>query len=93
VGVTAIYLKEVVSSTNAEERSSIFEWLRRGLTRDVLLKEAGDQSEIVDCPIDGTKLRIPSGKARIKVLCPRCGYRFLVSTLNQDKRRSLHFFS
>lgn len=82
-GVSALYLKDVVHSTNAVKARPIIASLRRGLSQEVFPKSGQDQSEIVDCPVDGTKLRVPSSKAKIKVLCPKCGYRFLVSTLHQ----------
>ncbi len=40
----------------------------------------GDESEIVNCPLDGSKLRVPSGRQRLLVTCACCKYKFLVST-------------
>ena len=37
-------------------------------------------SEIIDCPSDGTRLRVPVGKERILVRCSKCGYKFVVRT-------------
>jgi hypothetical protein len=41
-------------------------------------------SEIVDCPLDQTKMRVPTGKKRILVTCPSCKYRFVVNTCRTD---------
>lgn len=48
-------------------------------------------TDILECPLDGTKLRVPSGRTRILVTCPSCKYKFLASTVvhrggqNQDR--------
>jgi hypothetical protein len=44
--------------------------------------ETGCESsdEIVECPLDGKKLRVPMGRKRILVTCPSCKYKFLVNT-------------
>jgi hypothetical protein len=79
-----------------ETRESIVEALyRRDLQiKDVLLewrkveamasrrhKSARENAhEIVECPLDGSKLRVPMGRKRLRVTCPSCKYRFLVNT-------------
>lgn len=35
---------------------------------------------IVECPIDGRKLRLPGGKMRLLVTCASCRYKFIAST-------------
>jgi hypothetical protein len=42
-------------------------------------------SEVIECPLDGTKLRVPAGRKRLLVTCPSCKYRFLVSTALEVK--------
>jgi len=36
--------------------------------------------EIVECPVDRTKLRVPGGRMRLLVTCPACKYQFVAST-------------
>jgi len=36
--------------------------------------------EIVECPVDQTKLRVPSGRKRLRVICTVCKYKFIAST-------------
>ncbi len=38
------------------------------------------QYEVVECPIDKIKLRVPLGKKRLLVTCSACKYRFIVNT-------------
>jgi hypothetical protein len=40
--------------------------------------ENSDTARVVLCRIDGSKLRIPPGKADVGVRCPRCRYSFIV---------------
>jgi hypothetical protein len=40
-------------------------------------------SEVVECPIDGTKLRVPANRSRLLVTCPSCKYRFVVNTTSE----------
>jgi hypothetical protein len=44
--------------------------------------ETGCESsdDIVECPLDGRKLRVPMGRKRLLVTCPSCKYKFLVNT-------------
>jgi hypothetical protein len=37
-------------------------------------------AEIIECPVDRTKLRVPSGRKRLRVTCSVCKYRFIVNT-------------
>ncbi len=37
-------------------------------------------SDIVECPIDRTKLRVPSGRKRLQVTCTVCKYKFIAIT-------------
>lgn len=44
-------------------------------------QDAPDPStEILECPLDGTKLRVPSGRTRLLVTCPSCKYKFVANT-------------
>jgi hypothetical protein len=40
----------------------------------------GELTEIVECPLDGTKLRVTVGRKRLLVTCAVCKYKFLVTT-------------
>ena len=40
-------------------------------------------NEVVECPIDGAKLRVPAGRGRLLVTCPSCKYVFIVSTASE----------
>jgi hypothetical protein len=37
-------------------------------------------SQVVECPVDRVKLRVPSGKKRLLVTCSCCHYKFIVHT-------------
>lgn len=37
-------------------------------------------TEVIECPIDRTKLRVPAGRGRLLVACPSCKYKFVVNT-------------
>ena len=37
-------------------------------------------NEIVECPLDGSRLRVPAGRKRLLVTCPSCKYKFIVNT-------------
>jgi len=91
-GVSALHLKESLSGADSGDKRSFGAKLALALSRELSSKGAPGHSEIIECPIDGTRLRVPSGKAKIRVLCPSCQYRFLVSTSNQHQRKGLRFF-
>ncbi|MGI8771345.1 MAG: hypothetical protein ACR2JE_07900 [Acidobacteriaceae bacterium] len=42
--------------------------------------------EVVECPIDKAKLRVPTGKRRLLVTCSSCKYRFIVSTEDETEQ-------
>jgi hypothetical protein len=42
-------------------------------------------NEVVECPIDGTKLRVPAGRRRLLVTCPSCKYSFIVNTASEEE--------
>jgi hypothetical protein len=92
-GVRAIYLKEILATADSDDKSSVLAKFCQAFSAKASWRNSADHSEIIECPIDGTKLRVPAGKAKIQVLCPKCEYRFLVSTLSEGKRRSLRLFS
>jgi hypothetical protein len=57
------------------------EWRQvNGLTASAT--DESSQHAVVECPIDGTKLRLPSGKKSLLVTCPSCKYEFIVTTLD-----------
>jgi hypothetical protein len=37
-------------------------------------------AEIIECPVDRAKLRVPAGRKRLRVTCSVCKYRFIVNT-------------
>ena len=39
-----------------------------------------DVTEVVECPIDRTKLRIPGNRNKLLVTCPECKYKFIATT-------------
>jgi hypothetical protein len=41
-------------------------------------------AEIIECPMDRTKLRVPSGRKRLRVTCSVCKYRFIVNTASAE---------
>lgn len=47
---------------------------------DLFPAPSQDAFTIVTCRNDGSKLRIPSGKARLLVKCPNCQYEFVADT-------------
>lgn len=47
-------------------------------------ENATPNSEIVQCPMDCTKLRVPAGRKQLLVTCPSCKYQFVVSTAAED---------
>jgi len=51
-------------------------------------EDEGLSSEIIDCPVDRTKLRVPAGKHKLLVTCPTCHYAFLVMTSDSQTRGS-----
>jgi len=42
---------------------------------------SSSESDIVECPLDRTKLRVPSGRKRLQVTCTTCKYKFVATTL------------
>jgi hypothetical protein len=48
------------------------------------LKQPEHDSEVVECPLDGTRLRVPSGRNRLLVTCSSCKYSFVVTTAHED---------
>lgn len=40
------------------------------------------ETEILECPLDGTKFRVPGGRSRLLVTCPSCKYKFVADTAN-----------
>jgi hypothetical protein len=43
------------------------------------------QHVTIECPIDGTRLRLPFGKKRLLVTCSSCKYAFIVTTADTEK--------
>lgn len=46
------------------------------------------EHEIIKCPIDETKLRVPAGRNRLLVTCSSCKYKFIVTTGNDEAPRA-----
>lgn len=44
--------------------------------------------EIIECPIDQTKLRVPSGRKRLLITCSLCKYKFIVNTGTREETSS-----
>ncbi|MBZ5510410.1 MAG: hypothetical protein LAN70_04495 [Acidobacteriia bacterium] len=42
--------------------------------------KADNVQEIITCPVDGARLRVPVGRPNLEVTCPSCRYRFLTDT-------------
>ena len=36
--------------------------------------------KVVDCPSCKTRLRVPKGKGKLKISCPKCSHSFLINT-------------
>ena len=52
--------------------------------------QSNGETEVVECPLDKTKLRVPGGRKGLLVTCASCNYKFVVTTqscisANQDK--------
>ena len=43
-----------------------------------------EPSLVVECPVDRTRLRVPSGKHQMLVTCASCKYRFIVNSSNAE---------
>lgn len=70
------------------ERSEVDPFIARSLeTANIALNSKtasvfSSDYAVICCPIEGTQMRVPSGKALVNVTCPRCSYRFLTTTLS-----------
>lgn len=42
------------------------------------------ETEILECPLDRTRLRVPSGRNRLLVTCPTCKYIFVANTASDS---------
>jgi hypothetical protein len=47
-------------------------------------------NEVVECPIDGTKLRVPAGRRKLLVTCASCKYCFIVNTASEKELSKTH---
>lgn len=47
-------------------------WFRKGIDRF----KARKQYKFFKCPACGNNLRVPKGKGKIRITCPKCGERF-----------------
>jgi hypothetical protein len=65
-----LQIKDVLSEWRQVE--TLASWSHHTVREDV--------TEIVECPLDGSKLRVPMGRKRLLVTCPSCKYKFLVNT-------------
>jgi hypothetical protein len=93
MGVRAMYLDSSINTVDTDPEITLkIARLCHELSTEVPVASPLDGSEIIECPIDGTKLRVPTGKAKIKIACPKCKYRFLASTSLAQKRSGLSSF-
>jgi hypothetical protein len=75
------------AATSANEReikTACSSWISvskaKALLDSVVSKQVPPETEIVSCPIDNTRMRVPSGHDKLLVTCGGCHYKFLVST-------------
>jgi hypothetical protein len=75
-------LEDIVSFNRLSEAATLLSEIRGG----------APTAEVVDirCPVDDCTMRVPNEKSLILVTCPRCAYRFYVTTRTTevDKRGS-----
>jgi hypothetical protein len=48
--------------------------------RKSLIDETFEEKIQIECPLDNTKLRVPTGKQSLLVTCPNCRYKFVVNS-------------
>lgn len=90
MGVRAMYLESSINAADTDPEMTLkIAKLCHEISKEAPRTNALDGSEIIECPVDGTKLRVPTGKAKIKISCPKCKYRFLASTSFAQKRSGL----
>lgn len=65
-------------SRNAAKRS--MENRRYLEIKDSLIRRGDREHRIYHCPNCGQKVRVPRGKGRISIRCPKCGYEFIKRT-------------
>ena len=72
------FLSKKLSARRAEnDRFLTFWWPIRTGIKDFFSKEKRDKSyKYFCCPSCHEQLRVPKGKGRIRITCPRCGQRF-----------------
>ena len=92
-GVSAVFLRERLAAMNSDEATIRIAKLGQEFLVKPLPEDGADRTVVVECPVDGTKLRLPNGKAKMKGLCPKCHYSFLISTLTRKSPKRLSFFS
>jgi hypothetical protein len=93
MGVRAMYLEASINAADTDPEMTLkIAKLCHEISKEAHLTTTLDGSEIIECPVDGTKLRVPTGKAKIKILCPKCKYRFLASTSFPQKRSGFSSF-
>lgn len=53
------------------------------------IRGSGPSAEAVDvrCPVDDCRMRVPNGRSLMLVTCPRCAYRFYVTTRTTEVDR------
>lgn len=52
-------------------------------------QSAPDQTEIISCPIDDTRMRVPIGRERLLVTCGTCRYKFFVNTAKAKNKQGI----
>ena len=75
------YVAERTSRCESQIRNLSLEWKQvESVDSSIRHIRHESESEVVECPLDGTKLRVPMGRKRLLVTCSSCRYKFLVST-------------
>lgn len=49
-------------------------------------EDENDAPQIIECPVDKTKLRVPGGRKRLMVMCPSCKYKFIAIAANLTRK-------
>jgi hypothetical protein len=70
-------VNELIAKSKNQAENKKHDWRRLETLVESL---SSPDSDIVECPIDGTRLRVPSGRKRLQVTCNICKYKFIVTT-------------
>lgn len=81
--LSCIETRECVADLVHGSKHNVEQLSQRWNTVNALAEQAdsgASDSEILECPIDGTKLRVPTGRKRLLVTCSVCKYKFVANT-------------